>query len=291
MANLASENVLTAPAPPLRGIVARYNGFRYSGSTPGIQHALPSRYVSLVISLERPIEIVDENQSSASFDMLIGGLHTRPISMRDHGGGRGVIAQLEPLGARLLLGMPAAALVGQVVDLGGVWKRAPELWERLAMAPTWPVRFAVLDELFVRTLREAPGALPEVSQAWGHLVATAGTARIADLAGEVGWGRRHLLERFRAEVGLGPKQVARVLRFERASALLERGSHTGVAAVALRCGYYDQAHMASEWRALTGMTVTGWLAQELRDPLVDAPPSEPKASPVPISPRRPASVG
>jgi AraC-like DNA-binding protein len=269
MAILASENVLRAPALPLRGIVARYNGFRYSGSTPGIQHALPSRYVSLVVSLESPIEVVHSDQSTASFDMLVGGLHTRPIAMQDLGGGRGVIAQVEPLAAGLLLGVPASALVGQVVDLGSVWKCAPELWERLAMAGTWPECFAVLDELFVRTMQEGAGALPEVGRAWAHLVATAGTVRIADLAADVGWGRRNLLERFQAEVGLGPKQVARVVRFERASALLEQRSPAGVAAVALNCGYYDQAHMASEWRALTGMTVTRWLAQELRDPLVE----------------------
>ena len=74
----------------------------------------------------------------------------------------------------------------------------------------------------------------------------------------------------RAEVGLGPKRLARVLRFEHASALLERGTHSGLAAVAASCGYYDQPHMASDWRSLTGMTTTEWLAQELRDPLVEA---------------------
>ena len=78
--------------------------------------------------------------------------------------------------------------------------------------------------------------------------------------------RRRLSERFRAEYGLSPKQAARVFRFGRAAALIDGAGPGSLARVAADCGYFDQAHLDQEWRALTGLTPTSWMAQEIRDP-------------------------
>ncbi|MEV6626692.1 helix-turn-helix transcriptional regulator, partial [Amycolatopsis sp. NPDC051114] len=103
---------------------------------------------------------------------------------------------------------------------------------------------------------------PELGEAWRRMRGADGRVRVTDLAGEVGWSRRHLGERFRAELGLAPKQAARVLRFERAGRLLRQG-HADLAALAVECGYYDQAHLTNEWRALAGCTPGTWIAEEL----------------------------
>lgn len=272
MSGLVGRNVLAGPARELRGVVSRYDGFAYEGSLPVTHHAVATRYVSLVISLGGPIEIVAaDGRSRGSFHISVGGLHTRPMMMRDPGRGCGVIVQLEALGVCSLLGVPAAVFANEIVDLGSVWGRAVELQTRLSEARTWPNRFGVLDEMLVQTLRESLPVAPEVRRAWSCLVASNGTASIATVAGEVGWSRRHLLDGFRSQVGLAPKQLARVLRLERASSILESGRHPGLATVAAACGFYDQSHLAGEWRALTGMTITEWLAQELRDPLGHPP--------------------
>jgi AraC-like DNA-binding protein len=73
------------------------------------------------------------------------------------------------------------------------------------------------------------------------------------LAEELGWSRKRLAARFREEIGLTPKAVARVLRFERAVQLAERGD-IGWGRLARECGYYDQAHLIHEFRAISGCT-------------------------------------
>ncbi len=66
----------------------------------------------------------------------------------------------------------------------------------------------------------------------------------------------YLDEHFTAEYGVGPKQAARIERFQRASGLL-RGT-APVAEVAARCGFADQAHLARDFRDLGGCSPTQW---------------------------------
>jgi AraC-like DNA-binding protein len=53
------------------------------------------------------------------------------------------------------------------------------------------------------------------------------------------------------------------MRFEVARELLRPPDHPPLAEVAVRCGYYDQAHFTREWRDLAGCSPTAWLAEEL----------------------------
>jgi AraC-like DNA-binding protein len=60
-----------------------------------------------------------------------------------------------------------------------------------------------------------------------------------------------------------------VVRFDRARRLLQRRATSGrpldLAALAAHCGYYDQAHMDAEFRALAGSAPTTWLVREFRN--------------------------
>jgi AraC-like DNA-binding protein len=163
---------------------------------------------------------------------------------------------------RSLLGVSSAALAGRVVDLFDIWGPvAGELVERLMTSLTWEQCFAVLDELFMRVLRPV-AVRHEIAQAWRTLARAHGCVSIRDLALDVGWSRRHLTERFRAELGVTPKTAARILRFEHACRTImdERPS---LADTALSCGYQDQAHMTREWRSLAACTPKKWIAREL----------------------------
>jgi AraC-like DNA-binding protein len=57
---------------------------------------------------------------------------------------------------------------------------------------------------------------------------------------------------FRRTFGMPPKTFARVLRFDAAVRRLRSGRVTGWADLAASCGYADQAHLAREFRALSG---------------------------------------
>ena len=187
------------------------------------------------------------------FDTFVGGLSDRPIDTEFVGAAGGVQVDLTPLGARRILGLPMDELTNRVAALEDVLGRgARDLVGRLRDASAWPERFALLDAALLRRVEAGPEPAPEVAWTYRRLAAAEGRLAIGPLADEVGWSRRHLAARWRRDVGMGPKAVARVLRFERALRLLREGH--GLADVAYDCGYADQPHLNREFRALGGAT-------------------------------------
>jgi len=282
-AAVVDEHLRGIPAEPLRRYVAAYTGYRQRGVPPARHRGLPSPYLTLIFTLDEPLTIAvhpDPGQPPGEFGTLLGGLHSVPALITHAGAQSGIQVALRPLGARALLGLPAGELAELDLPaeavLGGV---CAELRDRVRAAASWPERFAVLDEILLRRagLRGAglsgvglgPGIAPEVSWAWRQLLREGGALRVSELAAGTGWSGRHLTSRFRAEIGLTPKAAARVIRFDRARKRLVRKLTAGgdylLADLAADCGYFDQAHLAREFRALAGCPPSQWLAEEFRN--------------------------
>lgn len=271
--DVVDEAVRGVPAPPLRGLVAWYSGYRQRGVPPARHRGLPSPYLTLILTLDEPLRIAahpDPAAAPGEYTTVLGGLHTAPAIIDIPGRQSGVQIALGPLGARLLVGLPAGALAG--ADLAAEDVMGPsvaEAHERLRAAVDWPGRFAVIDEWLLGRARQAAaaGPPPEIRHAWRLLLDSGGGIGVAALAAEVGWSDRRLRERFGAEVGLSPKAAARVIRFDRARrGLAAHPVPAGrLSALAAEHGYFDQAHMDREFRALAGCPPTGWLAEERRN--------------------------
>jgi AraC-like DNA-binding protein len=111
-----------------------------------------------------------------------------------------------------------------------------------------------------------------VAYAFTRLLRAGGDLPVGELAGEVGGSARHLTNRFRDEVGLRPKEAARVVRFDRVRRRLAPGVR--LADLAADAGYFDQAHLNREFRALAGCSPSAWMADEIgfvqaTEPLLD----------------------
>jgi AraC-like DNA-binding protein len=273
-----SESALGRPAPALRPFIAAYSGYRQAGVPPANHAGLPSPYLTVIFTLDEPLTIAahpDPAQPGGDYLTLAGGLHTAPALITHEGCQSGIQLAVSPLAARALFGGPANELVSLDVEgtevYGGL---ATEIQERIRSAATWPARFAVLDEVMAAKVASSQDdgrhdVSAEVCFAWERLLATGGRIAMSALAEETGWSARHLRAKFAAEFGLSPKAAARVVRFDRTRRLLQRRAASGLpldlAALAAHCGYYDQAHMDGEFRALAGSAPTTWLVREFRN--------------------------
>ncbi|MEU4419776.1 helix-turn-helix transcriptional regulator [Actinoplanes sp. NPDC024001] len=256
------EYAQARPAAHLRPFVALYSGYRQQGLPPARHRGLPSPYLTLIFTLDDPLVIAahpDRRQTPGAYRALVGGLHLGPAVITHDGSQSGVQVAVHPIGCRALLGLPAGELAGLDVEATAVLgeRFVGETRERLREAADWPARFAVLDTVLGGLLRDGHGP-DQVGYAFRRLLRH--DVPIADLAAEVGWSGRYLTDRFRAELGLRPKETARVARFDRARRSVRPDRR--LADVAAAHGYADQSHLVRDFQAFAGCAPSQWLADE-----------------------------
>jgi AraC-like DNA-binding protein len=158
--------------------------------------------------------------------------------------------RLRPGAAGAVLGIPASEVRDQQVDLSLVWESGTALTAEL-MSTAGPSRHLGLLTREVALRRASPD--PLVVAAARALARP--TARVGQVAEDLGVSERQLRRRTLDAIGYGPKMLARVARFRRLIAL--DGEELAVRAV--RAGYASQAHMTEEVRRLTGRTPVRFL--------------------------------
>lgn len=172
---------------------------------------------------------------------------------------------LAPLGAYQLLGLPVADLGPSLLDLDHVFGAAAarRMLEQVRDSSTWAQRFDVVDSFFLASAQRGPRPAPEVSRAYELLTRGHGNpVGVAEAAAEVGWSHQHLITRFTQQVGLTPKRVARIARFERIVAATQGGT-SDWGRVAAENGYADQSHLIRDFRAFAGTTPSRFPAAAL----------------------------
>lgn len=282
MDGVIDESVWRVAGAGLRPFVSWCSGYRQAGMVARRHRGMPSPDLTFILTLDDPLVIAehpDPRQPAGTYESLIGGLHTAPALIAHDGRQSGIQLGVTPLGARALFGLPAGKLANLDVDAAQVaGKFASELRDRVRAQVSWAGRFAVIDEVLGQRVARFGGGRgagggrgsvrPEVAYAWRRLRDSRGGVPIAALAAETGWSTRYLRSQLRAEIGLSPKAAARVFRFDHARRRLARAATAGedlrLADLAAAAGYYDQAHLAAEFRLLAGCPPSQWLAEEFR---------------------------
>lgn len=241
------------PHPSLRGVVLGYEGYSEQSAGPVSFVELPCSYVPIIIDLDVGWTITHNGRPGVRLGSFVAGVTEAPVLVGHDGSAHCLQVNLTALGARRLLGMPMHELANQTIAVEDVLGRRGEaLVHRVGEESAWSRRFALVDRAIRTRLAEAPEIDAEV--AWSLERITA--APIGALAAELGWSHRRLIARYRDAVGLPPKMVARIVRFEALTARLSSGRPVDWAALAADCGFFDQAHLAREVRDLAGVTPT-----------------------------------
>ena len=260
------EHYTHTVGPPLLRYVTLAVGYRHAGAPPGVHVGMPSGTLTLVVPFDGPLVLSGAGLSRrTSFEGVLAGLVTAPTLIHHEGRQHGVQLALRPAGVRALFGLPAAELAGRSVELEDVVGRvACFLRDELQGYATWPERFAAIERIVLRLMRDNDSgreASPEVMEAWGLIRRGRGSTPVAAVASQVGWSRRHLEHRFHGEFGITPKSAVRLTRFERSVAAV-RDPRRSLADVAAKCGYADQSHLAREWREMAGLPPSRWRVED-----------------------------
>ena len=166
----------------------------------------------------------------------------------------------KPGRAHLFLQIPLSELQNQVVSLDAIWGGfAAEIRERLYLAPTIQARFALLEELLLARLHEAPQGLMAVQYAVGEVARYHGVLSIRELSNRMGMSQKHLITQFRQMVGCTPKELARLYRFAQILEGIDPIQPVDWTLVAHQFCYHDQSHFIRDFKEFTGHTPTDYL--------------------------------
>ena len=240
------------PAPDLADLVERHWVVRWD---------LPPGESFTQTVVPHPVGNVVAERSGYAAHGIPPGLFERTLS----GSGAVVGTKLRPGALRVLLGsddavrpgahVPASSFLGPTADSAARAAVAAALAGREAEAVAGLEPLLRARAAAVRTPRRARD-LERVQAVMAALVSgrLGPGATVRDLADLVGTSPRSLQRLFAASVGVSPKWVLRRHRVHVAADLLAGDPAQDLAALATAVGYYDQAHLGTDFVRVTGST-------------------------------------
>jgi AraC-like DNA-binding protein len=237
------------------------------------EHALPTGLPELIITLrcagEHHLRVVARGRSSAGVCLpaaIVRGAHSEwyfheatPVVSQ-------VGAHFKAGGAAPFFPASARELLNSHIALHDLWgASALEVAERLVETPTPAARARLLAQALLAHVSRPVERHPAVDYALRVFEQSPHSHTVAEVAHQIGLSQRYFRALFQAEVGLAPKRYCRVRRFLQVLRHLPKGASVDLANLALAYGYYDQAHLSNEFRALGGMCPTAYIRD--RNPL------------------------
>ncbi len=246
------------PGAPLDTFIERIWDWDMPQAAHHLERVLPSPAPSLIINLHE-----DETRTytddalrtcTRAAAAVLGGptLRSQVIDTSEQVRVMGVV--FRPAGAWVLTREDQTHLVHQDVALEDLFgSSARRLREQLLHTIRGVDRIAILESWLVhRVTPRSPDAC--VLHALDRLRKSPNVCSIAHIVKDTGLSAYTFNRRFRAQVGMGPKQYSRLMRFLAVVDDAFDQRRIDWASVAADNGYADQSHLTHEFRAFAGMT-------------------------------------
>jgi AraC-like DNA-binding protein len=225
------------------------------------ERIVPDGCPEMIVHLGERFEKVEEDgrRMLQPRSFLVGAL-TRSIHVKPAGRVRTMGVRFRPFGLSAFAEMPMQELTDETTSLADVWKGAAgRLEEALAEAKTDEERARRAERFLLDRLRQGRVDLA-IEGCVSEILRARGQSRMEPLAQRTGLSPRQLERRFKTAVGIPPKSLARIVRFQE---VLRRSPGEGAwAHLALDCGYYDQAHLLRDFRDFVGVAPRRFQAAE-----------------------------
>jgi AraC-like DNA-binding protein len=253
------------PSPRLRPFVDRLWVLEMPAGITAVDPILPDGHAEIIVHCGDPFrELLPTGDLRRQDRLLVAGQCQRAVRLTPGGAALIAGARLQPHGAAALLRIPQYELTDRIVDLQALDARLARRLTDGVIAGSWTThvdRHAALAAALDAVLT-AVAASADADMIAGHAASFAhehrGLVRVEALAQHAGVTERQLQRLFLRDIGLSPKQFLRTIRFQEILRALQGGTPTRWADLALRFGFYDQAHFIRDFKTFTGETPSQW---------------------------------
>jgi len=229
--------------------------------SPTTERILPDGCVELILNFgARFLRHTETKQSLQPLNFLVGQM-TGPVFISPTGTVRLLGLRFHPGGTVPFFSVPIQELTDQIVELGSLASRfESELMAVGSDLKSMDERIAAIETLlisYVLRIKTEPSAILLARK----IVDCGGIVSVDQLANETGISARQLERRFLSEVGIGPKLLSRIVRFQQVFRAVEKCDGAW-APVAVECGYYDQAHLIRDFNQFAQQTPAVLFAEQ-----------------------------
>jgi AraC-like DNA-binding protein len=218
--------------------------------------AAPNGCAKLIIPYENSLESIANNRAQISREQglyFVGNMDISTV-IRSSGRRTGFIGiEFSPHGAFPIFGIPMRETFNTLAEaesLFGTWGRT--ICERLCELPTPAQKVDFIQSELVLLLLSKSRNNALVEYCVKSLKDTHGRLPIRDLEQKTGFSRQHLNAQFQSHVGLSPKALGGIFRFQKFYRRWAQGVDFNILRNELYDDYYDQAHFAKEFKRMTG---------------------------------------
>lgn len=168
-----------------------------------------------------------------------------------------------PNGLHPFLKMGVDELTGNAVNVRQLWgSEGADLEEKILAAPSTQVRIKIIEAFLLLQFKFATH-YNAIDHCVRSIQDSAGTKSVENLSNEVNMGRRQLERKFISAVGLSPKTLIRIVRFQNTLRDIQRIPAGALTGVAYASGFYDQSHFINDFKEFTGLSPRQYFTADL----------------------------
>ena len=248
---------LIPPSPSLQPFVQWFWAIHSNGAIPGRRSEFMHANGSLSLLFNWGDELLLNNGARArNFAVGSIGLVSQQLILPRKLNACGVL--FRPGGAFPVLGVPMRELAN--IEFSRTFK-LDQLYDRLSCLATLDEKIEYIESWLTRLLEANHPSSTTTHAALMLFRHFACEQTIGEIAQRVNLSERQLERLFGKEVGLSPKQYARLIRLQRARHSLKQSTALSLTDISHTLGYYDQAHFNREFKALIGITPGDYLCR------------------------------
>ncbi len=263
------------PHPSLRAYFRGYWLMKKEGVAEGKSPPLlliPDGFPELFFRVEGAFAVVQDGAERPLPAGALMGQLSKTIELRASVGSIAFFVKLYPWVPHLLFGFGQKDLLNQNADLslldGGNAFR--DLGERLRGTGHFGEAVALLDDFFLSRVGLIEQQQPLLETLTRQIFLHRGQLSVDDLRRNIQYSNRYLEQLFSKGLGLSPKRYARVIRNKAITYQMATQPPENLSAFAQEMGYFDQSHFIKDFKSISQLTPSAFLAYMKQFPIREA---------------------
>ncbi len=185
---------------------------------------------------------------------FVGGLHNQSYQIQAKTTNASLMSiQFKPEAARYFIPEKLSLLKNQIVDLHDLYvKDWLEPIQRISSDQSLAHKMNYIDAFLTNVFQKKERSPIEIGLKM--IIERNGLVSIDQIAKSVGFSCAQFRKRFNAEVGMSPKEYAKITRVNHALQILAADPNLMLTKLAYQLGYFDQSHFIKEVRSVTGFS-------------------------------------